>query len=194
MKTEEKKLKKIALGPSHGNFVITQFWMTTCRIICDEKMRKMTKCKAITSKALIGFVIDFMEPLKQKLTGVPEPFSIEVYKVPYNLIFFLTPIFYILVFLPEISVSFPLLPLDILPNSLNIIGKIILLPIFLFPCHIYLSGDRDYFLRGACKHRCRVLELLVKPKPQLFLKFDIFQFSPTDLIVLIRYLYIPAIV
>ena len=33
------------------------------RIVCDEKLRRMTKCKAITSKALLSFVVDFMEPL-----------------------------------------------------------------------------------------------------------------------------------
>ena len=64
-----------------------------------------------------------------------------MYKFPYNLIFFPTPIFFI---------SSPKCPsppffsaLDILPNSLNIMEKIILLPLFLFttlyslsqPCH-----------------------------------------------------------
>ncbi|XP_023341007.1 nascent polypeptide-associated complex subunit alpha, muscle-specific form-like isoform X2 [Eurytemora carolleeae] len=33
------------------------------RIICDAKLRQMTKCKAITSKALLGFIKFFMEPL-----------------------------------------------------------------------------------------------------------------------------------
>ena len=28
------------------------------------------------------------------------------------------------------------------------------------------SGDRGLLPRGACKHTCRVLELLVKPKPK----------------------------
>ena len=33
------------------------------RIICDEKLKKLTKSKAIGSKALLGFVRDCMEPL-----------------------------------------------------------------------------------------------------------------------------------
>ena len=63
-------------------------------------------------------------------TGVQRPIHIQagVYKVPYNLIFLPTPIsFLILIFFPEISVPFPFSPLDILPNSFNILGKMILL-------------------------------------------------------------------
>ena len=34
------------------------------RIVCDERLRKMTKSKAVTSKALCGFLKDFMVPIK----------------------------------------------------------------------------------------------------------------------------------
>ena len=60
-----------------------------------------------------------------------------LYKVPYNLRFFPTPMFFgIFIFLPEIFVPFPLSPLDILPNSLNIIWKMILLPFPFFSSYI----------------------------------------------------------
>jgi chromatin remodeling complex protein RSC6 len=36
------------------------------RILCDEKLRKMTKSKAISTKALCGFLKDFMVPIKTK--------------------------------------------------------------------------------------------------------------------------------
>ena len=48
-----------------------------------------------------------------------------VYEAPYNLIFFPTPIFLILDFLPKNFRPLPLSPLDILPNNLNIIGNMI---------------------------------------------------------------------
>ena len=43
-----------------------------------------------------------------------------------------TPIFKILIFYPEISVPFPFSTLDILLKSLNIIGKMKFVPLFLF--------------------------------------------------------------
>ena len=49
-----------------------------------------------------------------------------VHKVPYNMIFFPNPIFKIFT---ETSVPFPFYPLDILPNSLNIIDQMLLLPL-----------------------------------------------------------------
>ena len=55
-----------------------------------------------------------------------------VYKVPYNLIFFPTPIFEILIFFTKISVPFPSSPLDKLPYSLNIKEQMILLPLTLY--------------------------------------------------------------
>ena len=57
-------------------------------------------------------------------------FSRSVYKVPYTFIFFNIPILFVLIFFPKISVTFA--PLDILPNSLNTIGKMILLSLSLF--------------------------------------------------------------
>ena len=55
-------------------------------------------------------------------------------KIPYDLIFFPTPIFLNLVFFPK----FPSLsPLDILPKNLNILRKIILLLISLFPRYVH---------------------------------------------------------
>ena len=56
-----------------------------------------------------------------------------LYIVPYNFIFFPIPsFFFFLIFFPKICVPFPLTQLYILPNSLNIIGKMILLPLSLF--------------------------------------------------------------
>ena len=52
-----------------------------------------------------------------------------MYKVPYNLIFFPTPIF---LNLPRHVRPLLLFPLDILPKCLNIIGHIILLPLYIF--------------------------------------------------------------
>ena len=62
-----------------------------------------------------------------------------VYKVPNNLIFFPIPID-----IPsKLSVPFPSSSLDILPNSLNIIGKMILLPLSLFST-LYSSSQPCY--------------------------------------------------
>ena len=55
-----------------------------------------------------------------------------VYKVPYDLIFFPTPIFRIFISFLIISVSFPSSPLENIPYSLNIIDQMILLPLILF--------------------------------------------------------------
>ena len=65
-----------------------------------------------------------------------------VHTVPYNLIFFPTPILLNLDFLPPKS-PFASFPLDILPNSLNIIEKMILLPLF---STIYSSPQPWYSL------------------------------------------------
>ena len=62
-------------------------------------------------------------------------FQSGVYKVLQDLIFFPIPIFFkILIFYPKFSVSLP--PFDILLKSLNIIGKMTLLPLSLFSRYI----------------------------------------------------------
>ena len=62
-----------------------------------------------------------------------------VYKVPYNLIGYSSPILFylILIFFPVYSVHFPFYPLDILPDSLNITGNMIFFPLYLFHLKIF---------------------------------------------------------
>ena len=62
-----------------------------------------------------------------------------MYKVPYNLKFYPTPIFFkILIFFPKISFPFPSPPLVNLPYSLNNKEQMIYLPLILFLHVIFL--------------------------------------------------------
>ena len=68
-----------------------------------------------------------------------------VYKVPYNLKFFLNPNFFNLYFLYQNFRHLLFSPHDILPNSLNIIGKMILLPLYFFPMFILPHSHESWY-------------------------------------------------
>ena len=104
------------------------------------------------------------------LTGVANwvnwiDFKTGVYKVIYNLIFFTNPIFLKSWFsFPKFYVHFPYSPLDILSNSLNIIGKIILLPLSLFST-LYSSPQPWYSLPLFATLNSSQTDLINSPPP-----------------------------
>ena len=72
-----------------------------------------------------------------------------LYKVQYNLIVYPPPNCFlkILIFFPKTYLPFPSSPLDILPRSLNIIGKMILLPLSI-SFTVYSSPQPGHSLPG----------------------------------------------
>ena len=92
---------------------MTAFHLEICFLISSRfpRLRSSQLCSTLS-----WLLVTFSETIINCLTGV--------YKVPYNLIFFPTPIF-------KSCFAF-FSPLEILPNSPNIIGQMILLPFFSF--------------------------------------------------------------
>ena len=91
------------------------------------------------------FVFYSFSILKNKTVNVPKIQFISIPGVPYILIFFPHSIFENLYFLIQNFRLLPISPLDILPNSLNIVGKMIMLPLSLSSL-LYSSARPWYFL------------------------------------------------